>query len=269
MKHFVLITGASEGLGKSFAIEAAKKGMDLFLVSLPGTGLPGLCALIRSNFEVMVDCLELDLCSEQSCIQLIDYVKSKNYPISFLINNAGVGGNYRFANESFSTFDKMIQLNIKAFIMITHGLLDVLQSRESAFILNVSSMIAYFEGPYKQVYGATKSFIYYFSNSLRQELKNTHVHICVLTPAGIKTNINQFRMCHHTGMFSKLSYLEPEFVAAMAIEKCLQKKKKIIPGKLSQMIFAFSKLLPQFTKEKLIQNTTTQIFNAQNSFKRI
>jgi len=269
MKHFVMITGASEGLGKSFVIESAKRGMDLFLVALPDTGLPSLSSLINSNFGVFVDFFELDLCDDQSCMDLIARIKDRNYPISFLINNAGVGGNYRFSNESFTTFNRMIQLNIKAFTIITHGLLDVLQSQENAFILNVSSMIAHFEGPYKQVYGATKSYIHYFSNSLRQELKNTNIHICILTPGGILTNINQFRICHHLNLFSRMTYLDPEFVASLAIQKCLQKKKKIIPGRLTQITFFFSSFLPKVIKEKMVQNTTARIFDAQNSFKKI
>jgi short-subunit dehydrogenase len=157
MKHFVLITGGSEGLGKAFAIESAKRGMDLFLVALPGSGLPDLCRLIQSNFDVFVDYMEIDLTDDESCLLLYKHVKSKNYPISFLINNAGVGGNYQFGRERFDTFNQMIQLNIKALTMVTHQMLDILHHQESAYILNVSSMAANFEGPYKQVYGATKS----------------------------------------------------------------------------------------------------------------
>ena len=268
MKHFVLITGASEGLGKSFAIESARRGMDLFLVSLPDSGLPDLCGLIKSNFDVFVDFLELDLTDDQSCTHLISLVKSKNYPISFLINNAGVGGNYRFANERFEVFNQMIQLNIKALTMITHELLGVLQNQECAFVLNVSSIAAHFEGPYKQVYGATKSFIFYFSNSLCLELKDTNVHVSVLSPGGISSNINLIRKSHHLDTFSRLTFLDPEFVAAYAIKKCLEKKMEIIPGMLTRGYFLFSKLLPRFIKEKLVKNTTTQIFNAQTVFNR-
>jgi uncharacterized protein len=263
MKHFVLITGSSEGLGKSFAIESAKRGMDLFLVSLPQTGLPELCGLIKSNFEVFVDFLELDLTDSQNCTRLLDYVKAKNYPISFLINNAGVGGNYQFAKERFEVFNRMIQLNISALTYITHMLMDTLQDQESAFILNVSSMAAHFEGPYKQVYGATKSFIFYFSKSLGQELENSNVHVSVMSPGGINSNISHIMKSQHLSTFSKWTFLDPEFVAEYGIQKCLEKKVEIIPGRLTQGYFLLSKLLPDFIKKKLVQNTTTQIFNAQ------
>lgn len=268
MKHFVLITGASEGLGKSFAIESAKMGMDLFLVALPDTGLPSLCSLINSNFGVFVDYLELDLTDDQSCTQLLDHVKSKSYPISFLINNAGVGGNYLFTNENFTTFNRMIQLNIKATAMITHGLLDVLQAQETAFIINVSSIIAHFEGAYKQVYGATKSFVYYFSKSLQHELENTNVHVSVLSPGGINSNISHFRKCQQLNTISKLSILDPEFVASYAIQKCLQKKNQIIPGRLMRFYFLFSKILPDFVKYRLVKNTNVRIFKAQSTMQR-
>lgn len=269
MKHFVLITGASEGLGKSFALESAKRGMDIVLVSLPATGLPELCMLIKSNFDVFVDYLELDLTDDQSCIQLLHYVRSKNYPISFLINNAGIGGNYLFTNEDFTTFNRMIQLNIKATTMITHGLLDVLQAQNAAYILNVSSIIAHFEGAYKQVYGATKSFVYYFSKSLQHELENTNVHVSVLSPGGINSNISHIRKCQHLNIISKWSILDPEFVAEYAIKKCLQKKNQIIPGRLMRGYFLLSKFLPASLKYRLVKNTNTKIFNAQTALQRV
>lgn len=268
MKHFVMITGASEGLGKSFAIESAKMGMDIFLVALPATGLPELCELVHSNFHVFVEYLELDLTDDQSCIQLLDYVKSKSYPISFLINNAGVGGNYLFTNENFTTFNRMIQLNIKATTMITHGLLDVLQVQDKAFIINVSSIIAHFEGAYKQVYGATKSFVYYFSKSLQHELENTNVHVSVLSPGGINSNISHFRKCQQLSTISRLSVLDPEFVASYAIRKCFKKKNQIIPGRLMRFYFLFSKLLPGSVKYRLVKNTNVRIFKAQSTLQR-
>jgi uncharacterized protein len=268
MKHFVLITGASEGLGKSFAIECAKRGMDLFLVSLPETGLPELSKLIDANFDIYVDYLELDLTGENSCQIMYDHVKEKNYPISFLINNAGVGGDYKFSNEGFEVFNRMIQLNIKALTLVTHKMLEVLKRRESSYILNVGSMAAHFEGPYKQVYGATKSFINYFSTSLSIELKHTNVHVSVLSPGGISSNVHHFRKTQHLDMLSKLTILDPEFVAAYAIRKCLKKNVEIIPGKLTKGYFLLSKILPRFIKEKMVKNAASQMFKSQAIFKK-
>ncbi|WP_373521941.1 SDR family NAD(P)-dependent oxidoreductase [Aquiflexum sp.] len=265
MKHFALITGASEGLGKSLALECANKGMDILLVSLPSTGLPELKLLLDQNFEVFVDYLEIDLTDDESCHYLIEYVKSKEYPISFLINNAGVGGNYQFGNQDFAVFNRMIQLNIKALTMITHGMINVLAKNSQSFILNVSSMIIHFEGPYKQVYGATKSFIFYFSKSLSIELKDKNIQVTVLCPGGINSNIKMARINNQCNLLQQISVLYPEEVAAYSIEKTMKGKNVIIPGKIVNLYFIFSKLLPNQFRNWLIKTNNTKLIKSQQA----
>lgn len=262
MTHLALITGSSDGLGKAFAIECARRGMDLLLVSLPNTGLPGLCRTIEENFPVRVNYLELDLTVESNCEKLVNYVQSTDLPISVLINNAGVGGNYDFAYEGFGTYDRMIRLNIKALTLITHGVLPILMRRKSAYILNVSSMIIHFAGPFKQVYGATKSFIYYFSKSLSIELANTRVKVSVLCPGGINSNIKAFRVNSNYNFLQTISLLYPEQVASYAIEKTMEGKEEIIPGSVVRIFYALSHLLPAQIKKWMTKSTIQRMLQS-------
>ncbi|WP_373493114.1 SDR family NAD(P)-dependent oxidoreductase [Aquiflexum sp.] len=265
MKHFALITGASEGLGKSLAFECANKGMDILLVALPSTGLPELKIFLDQNFDVFVDYMEIDLTDDESCHYLIEYVKLKEYPISFLINNAGVGGNYQFGNEDFSVFNRMIQLNIKALTLITHGMVNILSNHPQSYILNVSSLIIHFEGPYKQVYGATKSFIFYFSKSLSIELKEKNIQVTVLCPGGINTNIKMSMINNRCNLLQLISVLYPEEVAAYTIEKTLKGKDVIIPGKIVNIYFIFSKLIPNQFKNWLIKYNNNKLMKSQQA----
>jgi len=268
MKHFALITGSSEGLGKSLALECAKRGMDILLVSLPNTGLPELRSLINQNYDVFVDYLEVDLTDDESCHYLIEYVKSKEYPISFLINNAGVGGNYQFGYEDFSVFNSMIQLNIKALTQITHGMVNILSKSPKSYILNVSSMAIHFEGPYKQVYGATKSFIFYFSKSLSIELSDRNIQVTVLCPGGINSNIKMVRMSNKCNLLQQISVLYPEEVASYSIEKTLKGKTVIIPGKIVNVYFLFSKLIPNQFKNWLIKSNNSKLMKSQQAIRQ-
>jgi short-subunit dehydrogenase len=268
MKHFALITGASEGLGKSLAFECANRGMDILLVSLPFTGLPALKTLINQNFDVFVDYLEIDLTDDESCHFLIDYVKSKKYPISFLINNAGIGGNYQFGNEDFSVFNRMIQLNIKALTQITHGMINILAKNPQSYILNVSSMVIHFEGPYKQVYGATKSFIFYFSKSLSIELSDKNIQVTVLCPGGINSNIKMARINNKCNLLQQISVLYPEEVATYTIDKTFKGKTVIIPGKIVNFYFIFSKLIPNQFKNWLIKSNNSKLMASQEAIKQ-
>lgn len=268
MKHFALITGASEGLGKSLAFECANRGMDILLVSLPFTGLSELKTLINQNFDVLVDFLEIDLTDDESCHYLIEYVKTKEYPISFLINNAGVGGNYQFGNEDFSVFNRMIQLNIKALTHITHGMINILAKNPQSYILNVSSMVIHFEGPFKQVYGATKSFIFYFSKSLSIELSDKNIQVTVLCPGGINSNIKMARINNKCNLLQQISVLYPEEVAAYTIEKTFKGKTVIIPGKIVNLYFIFSKLIPNQFRNWLIRSNNSKLMESQEAIKQ-
>lgn len=262
MRHFALITGSSDGLGKAFAIECAQRQMDLLLVSLPDTGLPELCKFLTDNFEVRVEYFEIDLTVESNCEKLVNHVLTKSYPISFLINNAGMGGYAHFPQENYATFDRMIQLNIKALTIITHGILPVLQKQPQSFILNVSSMIVHFAGPYKQIYGATKSYVHYFSKSLALELGNTTTKVAVLCPSGINSNIKVFRMHSSCNFFQTISLLYPEQVASYAIVKTLEGKVEIIPGSVVRTMFTLSRILPAQIKKWMTRMTTQRMLQS-------
>jgi short-subunit dehydrogenase len=93
---YVLITGASEGLGKFLAIECARRKMNLVLAALPGSRLKNLQKYLIKEFEIDVLCIELDLSEEKNCYQLYQHVKDKGICIFALINNAGIGGTYPF-----------------------------------------------------------------------------------------------------------------------------------------------------------------------------
>ncbi|MCF1752669.1 SDR family NAD(P)-dependent oxidoreductase [Mariniradius sediminis] len=267
MRHFALITGSSDGLGKAFAIECAQRQMDLLLVSLPDTGLPELCKFLKDNFEVRVEYFEIDLTVESNCEKLVNHVLTKSYPISFLINNAGMGGYAHFPQEDYATFDRMIQLNIKALTIITHGILPILLKQQLSFILNVSSMIVHFAGPYKQIYGATKSYVHYFTKSLALELGNTNTKVSVLCPSGVNSNIKIFRMHNSCNFFQTISLLYPEQVADYAIIQTLKGKTEIIPGKVVRIIFTFSKLLPAQIKKWMTKMTTQRMLKSYEGLK--
>lgn len=269
MKDFAIITGASQGLGKSFVLECAKRKMDILMVSLPKSGLFELKEFIEENFSVYIDCLEVDLTDPNSSSALIEYVKCKEYPVSLLINNAGLGGNFYFGSEDFSLFDRMIQLNIKALTQITHGMIPILEKRQTSYILNVSSMSIHFAGPYKQVYGATKSFIFYFSNSLSIELAEKNIHVSVLCPAGINSNQKMIKIHEQCNFFQKISILDPDEVAEYSIKKTLEGKTVIIPGKIVNLYFLFSKLIPSSIKRWMINSTNQRLIRSQNTLKEI
>lgn len=102
---YAMVTGASEGLGKSFAIELAAKGIPLVLVALPNTGLPQLSSFILKNFAVQAVYFEMDLTDTDKYAALFKTLQEQEIQVSILINNAGVG-NWGWFDDKSAIFYK-------------------------------------------------------------------------------------------------------------------------------------------------------------------
>ena len=264
---YTLITGASEGLGKALAIECAGRSMNLILVALPGMELHSLTNFIKLNYPVHVICIEKDLCKDESCRELYDQVTELDLKVNMLINNAGIGSTVLFEEGSPGLYEKQIKLNVLATTMLTRLFLETLQRNSHSYILNVGSMASFFYLPKKQVYGATKSFIYFFSKSLRKELRKSNVHISVLCPGGMNTNL-ALTLMNKTGNFlSRLSVMNPEDVVPIAIDGLLNGKEVIIPGKLNNFFMLLDKILPGAIK-KIITAYGMKKLNTDDSLAR-
>jgi len=260
-KVFTLITGSSEGLGKAFAIECAKRGMNLILVALPGPELLALATLIKTNYSVEVVCIARDLCKDESCTELLAEVTALNLQVNMLINNAGIGGTVLFEQGSPLLYERQIRLNVLATTLITRLFLPLLQQHGCSYILNVGSLASFFCLPKKHVYGATKSFVYFFSKSLREELRNSSVQVSVLCPGAINTN-PALTLMNKTGNYiSRLSVMNPEEVAQVALNGMFRGKEVIIPGRLNNYFMLLDKLLPTFFKKILTRSTMKKLDN--------
>jgi len=258
-KPYTTITGASEGLGKSFAIECAGRQMNLILVSLPNSGLTELSNFIRRNFEVSVIAFEKDLSVSSACYDLFLEIEKLGLPINMLINNAGMGNTGLFDEGCPEFYEKQIRLNVLATTVISHLFLKSLKSKAPAYILNVGSLASFFYLPKKQVYGGTKSYIYYFSKSLKKELKCKGVNVSVLCPGGINTNLSVTLINKNAPWSTRITIMNPEEVAVVAINGLLKGKEVIIPGRICRFFFLLDKMLPDVVKTFMTSRTMKKI----------
>ncbi len=172
--HVAVITGASQGLGRAFAEHCARLGIDLVLVALPDSGLPRVAQGIKLLYDVKTHWFEMDLTQAGQVEKLVEAIADTGLGgVSILINNAGVGYNSRFEDSRLGENESCVLLNNLALIKITHLLLPELKRRPEAFVLNVSSLAAFFPMPYMPVYGPSKTFILNFSIALREEMRRT------------------------------------------------------------------------------------------------
>ncbi|MEO8769073.1 MAG: SDR family NAD(P)-dependent oxidoreductase [Ferruginibacter sp.] len=261
-KYYCLITGASEGFGKALALECAQRKMNLILVALPGPELYNLASFIRRNYQVDIVAIEKDLSNEENCIALFEEIKALQVKINMLINNAGIGSTMLFSEGTIQLYQKQIKLNIMATTLLTRLFVPALEKNSPSYILNVGSLSCFFFLAKKQVYGATKSYIYFFSKSLRRELSSEGIHVSVICPGSMNTNTSIILLNKTTSWLARQSVMEPKEVARIAIDGLLNRKEVIIPGKVNQCFLLLDKILPSPIK-KMITNWQMKKLNSK------
>jgi uncharacterized protein len=255
MKKHTIITGASTGLGRAFAIAFARRGHHLVLIALPNEDLEKLAQQISKEYEVNVDWYEADLSIRSSIENLYSWLNSKQLSVNFLVNNAGIGGSKSFQETDNEQLDSIIQLNVKGTTILTRTLLPMLMQHSTSYILNVSSIAAFSPLPYKMVYPATKAFIHSFSLGLKSELAIKGVNVSVVNPGSMPTNKDILRRIKSQAWLGKISFTNPEYVAQKAIEGVFAGKTVIVPGLINQVNYWLFKLLPWSIIEPIASRT--------------
>lgn len=215
-----LITGASSGIGKNMAYVLANKGIDLILVARNKDEL----LKIKANVKVNVEVIELDLLKEKNVFKLYEMCKDRN--IDILINNAGFGLFGLFIETDLARELEMIDLNIKAYHILTKLFLKDFVEKDNGYILNVASSAGFMAGPRLSTYYATKNYVLKLTMAINEELRQSgsNVVVSALCPGPVNTDFN--KVAH--GEFS-IKEASPKYVAEYAINKLFKKKMIIIP----------------------------------------
>jgi short-subunit dehydrogenase len=185
MADKTLITGASSGIGREFALLMAEKGHDLVLVSRTLADLKKVKKQISSKFAVSVSLYISDLSEAGSAEKL--YEKAKKEKVGILINNAGVGYKGDFFGDDLNRHQKLIQLNITSLMDMTYYFGNDMIKTGSGKILNLASIAAFIPGSNQPSYYASKAFVRSYSRALAHSLRKSGVSVTLLHPGVTKT----------------------------------------------------------------------------------
>ena len=259
ISKYTLITGASSGIGKAFAYYCGSKKMDLLLISLPNEGMESVAKDISSKHGVSVHFFETDLAAENGALSVFNWVKTNNYAVNILINNAGVAGTAVFEASTPEYSHTRIMVNIRALVFLTSYFIPELKKHERSHILNVGSLSAFFSIPYKSVYRASKAFVVSFSRSLRYELKNTSIKVSVVCPNGVRTNAGTHARIDAHGVMGRITAISVEKLAENSIENMLKGKFLYIPLRINKVVLLIQKIVPIALQQRIL----TREFNKE------
>ena len=231
-----LITGASSGIGKEMAIYLASLGYDLILVARRKDLLDDL----KKKLETNVTIYSYDLTEEESIYKL--YNKVKKDDIDILINNAGFGLFGNFADTNMDRELEMLDLNVKAYHILTKLFLKDFVKKDSGHILNVCSSAGFMPGPGMATYYSTKNYVTSLTLALSEELRSmkSKVKISALCPGPVETEFN--KVAKGTFVFSGLNATK---VAKYAVDRMLKGKLVIIPSLKMKLCIFFIRFVPR------------------------
>jgi short-subunit dehydrogenase len=181
-----VITGASSGIGATYADRLAARGYDLVLVARRADRLKKLSNDLSAKHGVKVDTIEADLTTETGLTQVEELLRSDER-IALFVNNAGNGKLSGTTAMSDADTASTIALNVVAPTRLARAVLPAFIKRDAGAIINVASVMAFYALPITTLYSATKSFVLMFSRGLQSELAETNVRVQAVLPAGTAT----------------------------------------------------------------------------------
>ncbi|NWW35647.1 HSDL1 protein, partial [Panurus biarmicus] len=190
---WAVVTGSTDGIGRAYAKELAKRGVNIILVSRNKEKLEAVSRSISETYQVETDFIVADFSKGRELYPAIKEAL-KDREIGILVNNVGIFYAHTdyFTNLSEDTLWDLIHINIASATMMTHIVLPGMVKKKKGAIVNLSSAVCYQPTPMLTVYGASKSYLDYFSRALHYEYASKGIFIQSLTPFVTTTNMLAF-----------------------------------------------------------------------------
>lgn len=182
------MTGASAGLGRAFAARLAATGYDVVLVARDATRLDEVAADLRHRFGCDTQVLAADLTARAGLSRVADRLVDEQQPIELLVNNAGNALRKPFLANDVADEERMLDLHVRAVLVLTHTALGPMSQRRSGGVINVSSVAGWVP---QGTYSAHKAWVRVFSQAVAAQVASSGVRVMALAPGYVRTEFHE------------------------------------------------------------------------------
>lgn len=240
---WAIVTGASSGIGRVYAVELAKRGMNIIVVARRVEKLQELKQEIEREYQVQVDCIQSDLSKSGEAQVVYDRAVSDR-AVQVLVNNAGIGFYGPMEDHTLSQYQQTIDLNISAVTSLTYLFLRHMKNHgKKSYISNIASIAAYQGIPYFGVYCGTKKYVRDFTEALSYEYRKSNIHLCCVCPGGTYTEFTS-----HSGQDLKkaghASMMSAQKVVDIGMKAMFGRRMTIITGFINFLACHVGRILP-------------------------
>ncbi len=240
-----LVTGASAGIGESYAKQLAATGSDLVLVARDLTRLEALAAELKSAHGVQVEVLQADL-SDRAQLDKV-CTRAAQSDINLVVNNAGFGIKQPFVSGSIDAEQNLLDVLVTAVMRITHAAIPGMIARDRGGVINVSSIAGWMSSG---SYSSAKAWVTSFSEALATRHKNSNAHVMALCPGFTRTEFHS-RANMETQTIPNWMWLDVDAVVAKSLKDFKNGKVISVPGMQYKVLSLVAQYLPRPLVRKL------------------
>lgn len=249
-----LVTGATAGIGASFARQLAGRGHDLVLVARDAARLESKAQQLRS-FGVQVEVLPADLADDEGCA-LVE--KRCAQGVDVLVNNAGLGTKGAFHEVPIQDEEQLLRLNVRAVLRLTHAALGPMVARGSGGIVNVSSVAGFAPGTRAATYSASKAWVTNFSESLHLQYSGQGVKVLALCPGFTRTEFHERAEMDISGIPARM-WLDADAVVATALSDLERGRSLSVPGVQYKAVVAAMRVIPPSVQRTVLRTLQSRL----------
>ncbi|HEY5151683.1 MAG TPA: mycolate reductase [Mycobacterium sp.] len=239
-----VVTGASQGIGEALATELAARGHSLIVTARRGEVLTDLAARLTERYGVTVEVRAVDLADPAARTALADELSERN--ISILCANAGTATFGPVAKLDPAAERAQVQLNVLGVHDLVLAVLPGMVARKAGGILISGSAAGNSPIPNNATYAATKAFANTFSESLRGELKQSGIHVTLLAPGPVRTEVpDPDEASLVDRLIPDFLWISVEHTAQISLDGLERNKMRVVPGVTSKAMSVASGYAPR------------------------
>jgi len=238
----VIITGGSEGVGAAAARAFAKAGANLVLVARNKKNLETIADELRAITRVEI--MAMDVSDTDACVNLFKKAQFEFECIHLLVNNAGYHERGPVETVSADDLGKMIDVNLKAPIMLCRHAIPYIREAGEGAIINVASLAGRTPVPGAATYSASKFGLRAFTFSLAEELKDTNIKLAIVSPGPIDTGFIMSNIDNVTDLTFSQPLSTADEVANEILTICSNAKRERSMPPISGLLTTVSYLFP-------------------------
>lgn len=238
-----LITGASDGIGRAFAVELAEQGFDLILIARRDDVLQDVALDLGTRFGVDVRVLALDLSDLSAVPDLMSLTEGT--PVGLVVAAAGFGSIGPFLEQDMASEINMVDLNCRSVVELSYGFGQRMAAQRRGGIVLFGSLVGFNGAPFSATYAATKGFVQSFAEGIAAEMRPHGVSVISVAPGPVGTGF-----AARAGMQMGQT-ATPEMVARSALS-ALGRGTTVRPGFLAKFLGWSLAMLPRWGRVRVM-----------------